>query len=663
MRALIAVALREIIERRAIYGVAAGLGLLPILASQINGFGGSSGNEIGGITAGIVFAALMGGLALLVGGSVIGRDLAERRLSFYFARPISDFAIWGGKFFGGLFLVYTSSLLSLLPALIFLGETKSILREWEFFPITFGITVLLYSFGLIAGVVSRSKSKWLALDLALLPIMMALAFPAIYRFAYTGMNIWEVEGGLIDKSSSTVLLRLFIYGVVGVAVIVLAASLPSSLISFLAGRADIRRAHRALSLSLWGIVFSGLLLFHGYSYWFVSAKPSDLTKLHNVVAAPGGAWMAVQGAVSGRGFGYSPYFLINSNSKSYYRFDRPFMGLKFSADGKHVAWLELEDLSHDSPVHVVTMKLDDQNLQPTRTGIKFPLQSQPDIFISRDGSRVAVIRDKLISVFDLVSGKELMTVSTPANIQQNIRNSWLNRVLFVTPDLLRIYWTLSTEPFDINSRKPSSLEIIEIDVIAKKLETTGRIEAGRPFYMFPQGDRLILSSMKTTNVYDARTGELRTQLSSSEGPFSTKFLSDGRIAMIEIYNPVANAPDTKNARLRILSAEGVEQKLIELGSAKGAGLGGEVSPGRLMVTLNSQTDYLTYNNSLLYLVDINTGAVAEKAERLMPAEGHYWMLSSEPSIQATRFYFNGQSLVSLDLESGQQQTILNLRDN
>src|SRR5262245_38903779 len=98
MKALLAISLREIWERRAVYAAAAGLGILPILALSFNGFGLASGTDVGAISAAIIFLALTGGVALMSGASVIARDLTQKRLSFYFARPISGLSIWGGKF-------------------------------------------------------------------------------------------------------------------------------------------------------------------------------------------------------------------------------------------------------------------------------------------------------------------------------------------------------------------------------------------------------------------------------------------------------------------------------------------------------------------------------------------------------------------------------------
>ena len=60
-------------------------------------------------------------LAMALGGSVIARDLGERRLGFYFARPISGGAIWAGKLAAAAVLAVGAGVLVLLPASLFSG--------------------------------------------------------------------------------------------------------------------------------------------------------------------------------------------------------------------------------------------------------------------------------------------------------------------------------------------------------------------------------------------------------------------------------------------------------------------------------------------------------------------------------------------------------------
>src|SRR5262249_42743745 len=122
VRSLIAISLREVWERRTTYAASAAFGVIPILILAFDGFGLAPGREVAALLAGVIFTALTGGIALMSGTSIIGRELTQRRLGFYFARPVSGFAIWVGKFLGGLLLTLTAPLLSLIPSAILVRE-------------------------------------------------------------------------------------------------------------------------------------------------------------------------------------------------------------------------------------------------------------------------------------------------------------------------------------------------------------------------------------------------------------------------------------------------------------------------------------------------------------------------------------------------------------
>jgi hypothetical protein len=658
MRAITTVAMREVIERRAVFAVAAVLGILPIFVFQFNILGLSASAEIGTIAAGALFVALLGGLSLLVGASVIGRDLAERRIGFYLARPISDLTIWGGKFMGGLFIVLASSYLSLLPSAIFLGEARKIFFSLQFFSMALGAAVLLYSFGLIVGVAFRSKSKWLVLDLALIPVMALFAFPAIQRLAFTGTNRWYV-GQDVNGSSWYDPYGMLAFGAVGVLVIILGASLPTSLISFIRGRADILRAHRVLSTSLWSIVFAGLLLFHGYSYWFVSADPSDIVDFRQVVAAPKGDWVAVSGTVSGREWAYTPTFLINTTTKQFYRFERPFDQLRISEDGKLVAWMQIDELSNVSPLTLYTMRLDDSSLEPSRTKITLPGNYGTDIFLSPDGSRVVVTREKLVSVFELPSGKELVTVGLPIDTPQQRDSRWVEveRAFFTTPDLIRIYRRVNHGTYDPQKDNPSTMELMELDVTAKKLNMTGKIETEAFSAFAIYKDKLVWRNKASIAFCDAKTGAQNAIVKAGGAPGSIKFLSDGRVAVAEVGIKEGDL-ELQQVSLRIFSAEGVEEKSLDLGTAKGVFIGGETSPGRLLVSLNTILNYSTHLDSHLFVVDINSGAITPRGEGLMPAISRYGGLISMSGNYMTRLFYNGKSIVNFNPETGESQTLI-----
>ena len=57
-------------------------------------------------------------MAVFLGAGAVSRDLAERRVGFYLARPLSPLAYWAGKMAAAFFLAYAAGWLVLVPGLL-----------------------------------------------------------------------------------------------------------------------------------------------------------------------------------------------------------------------------------------------------------------------------------------------------------------------------------------------------------------------------------------------------------------------------------------------------------------------------------------------------------------------------------------------------------------
>src|SRR4051812_17807229 len=66
--------------------------------------------------AGVIAVSFALVAALAVGVGLIGRELAERRLSFWFHQPVSGGSIFFGKLLGGWGIVFASAALVFVPA-------------------------------------------------------------------------------------------------------------------------------------------------------------------------------------------------------------------------------------------------------------------------------------------------------------------------------------------------------------------------------------------------------------------------------------------------------------------------------------------------------------------------------------------------------------------
>ena len=127
MKAFAAVLGREIFERRLLALLALALGVAAVALPLLPGVrpGGVALADLqGGMALGFALLLTMI-LALFLGGSIIAGDLAERRLGFFFSRPIPGWVIWGGKMAAALVLVFGAGLAVLAPAFLLREGTST----------------------------------------------------------------------------------------------------------------------------------------------------------------------------------------------------------------------------------------------------------------------------------------------------------------------------------------------------------------------------------------------------------------------------------------------------------------------------------------------------------------------------------------------------------
>jgi len=191
MRGFVAVFEREIVERWVLALAALALGLVPLAAPLLPGMPASPPALVrSGVALGLALIVSLV-LAVLLGGSVIARDLGERRLGFYFARPLSGAAIWAGKLTAAAALAAGAGVLVLLPVSL-LGEVPDPSGYWGSFNsggsalgrlglsmVWLGVLLLAVLVSHAAGVILRSRSPWLLLDLAALSVTGAIGWTCL----------------------------------------------------------------------------------------------------------------------------------------------------------------------------------------------------------------------------------------------------------------------------------------------------------------------------------------------------------------------------------------------------------------------------------------------------------------------------------------------------
>jgi hypothetical protein len=593
MRGFAAILRREVFERRllALLALALGLiaGLLPLLPGVRPG-GTAVADLQGGMALG--FALLLTViLAVLLGGSIVAGDLAERRLGFYFSRPLPGWAIWGGKMAAALALIFGGGVLVLVPAVL-LGGNLNLDGIWglgNVLSVTGPSLVITWAVGLVlvlgaahaASVIVRARSPWALLDLAALAVVAGLVWGALRRLKLEGAML-RVVRFQAERPGIVVWMELALLAAVLLALAVAGA------LQVVRGRTDLRRAHRVLSQGLWGMLLAAALAFVGFTAWVVAAGPGDLLGFSEVLAAPAAArtghWIAFDGPAVRRP-GYNPSFLYDLDTGraiharfallSYFNFfGRTDTPVGFSADGRRAVWLEYDGTAFEGAVAVFRLDLDRPGAAPVRTPVVFRYPPR-GFALSPDGRRVAVYEwEGRLTVSAVDDGRLLAAAS-----YQSL--STVPRLAFAGPDLVRIY---EVHFPDLSPRLTTSspAPVFELDLTAsqprpRKTGDLPPMSGGiREWSLSPAGDRILARSADTLGLCDARTGAPLAILARG-GRARGTFLRDGRIAVVETLP--GSGPE-----LRIFPADGrSEPRPLPFPGARSLIVVDQPAPGSLRV--------------------------------------------------------------------------------
>ncbi|HEV7518079.1 MAG TPA: hypothetical protein VGR07_17405 [Thermoanaerobaculia bacterium] len=655
MRGFAAVFRREIAERRLLFWTGL-LGFFPFLLPFAPLGTGELRSEAA-FGLGIVASAV---LALGLGTSIVARDLAERRLGFYFSRPLSGWAIWAGKLGAGLALSLGAGALVLVPALLLdpgtvrfdllvAGGGGAVLAG-----LLAGVAVLLALLLLAhaASIMVRSHSPWLVLDLAGLVTLTLLLWAAGRRLLLAGapMLLPRIGG---DWSASPVN-RLG-------APFVLLAFAAASAVQVFYGRTDPRRAHRCLSAVLWSLLLALGFGFEAYSRWAVAVTPADLLRIEGAIPAPAGSWVLVQGPAAHRG-GFRPVFLLDALSGrsvrlrllSYPLWRSP---VHFSADGRRAAWLERSGTALDSPQDLVLLDLARPGAEPVRTALSFA-RDPAALALSPDGRRLAALdgtgRLTVDDLGDLAGrgargqGRLLAAVALPAP------GSEANLLRFLDASHLRYVHGIRTRDLErARTGGPAEtreiVEIIDLDIGGiggGDRPVVGRTAplAGPVWWeLSPDGSRLLVQHPQgEAELYAARGG---ARLASLPPDLRTGgFLADSRMVAIG-----AGWRD-----LVLLSPAGAELRRFHFPGARALRLGGQPLPDHLAVEVLRESRDRASRGSLFDL-DLSTGSTRPLGR---PGLRPLAWPEAAPGNAVSRLFLDGAGrLVLLDPATGGERRV------
>jgi hypothetical protein len=607
MRGFVAVFEREIVERRLLPLAALALGIVALAAPLLPGMPAASPSEVrSGVALGLALIVSLV-LAMALGGSVIARDLGERRLGFYFARPLSGAAIWAGKLAAAAVLAAGAGALVLLPVSL-LGEIPDPSGYWGSFntggaalgrlglsTAWLGVILLAVLVSHTAGVILRSRSPWLLLDLAALSVTVAIGWTCLEILTRDGAGF---SIGFRPGASRAFPVLQYVEGMV--AVVTLLALAAAGAAQVIRGRTDLRRGHRILSVILWSALLPAALVLVGYTRWFESPSPEDLVSVEGVVAAPAGPWIALYGQAAHRG-GYLPGFLLDAGSG---RFVRAGFGVgswdrgqparvRFSADGTQAAWLEISgDPTRSETLDLLTLDLRRPGARPRPAQISLK-RSLASFALSRDTRRVAAIQDRRWIVAEAGSGRLLASAPLGNDYHQQ------ETLVFAEPGRVRRYTLDASWGPRARRGQRVTLSISELDVATGKVTTAEEIQEeveGRPTWTVgPSADRGLLRGSNTLQLRDGATGKLVADVGGDGARAS--FLPDGRIAVLD------RGGDGSDLRL-LDPANGAELRRFHFPAVHTVLIADQPSPGHVRVVTRGPKGTSPWQ---LWTLDLATG--------------------------------------------------------
>ena len=581
------IARRELRDRTRLFVLAVAFAVIPFLAAQMPG---ARNNRIDVIAMGaaILGAALGVGAAIILGNTVIGRELSERRLSFYFSKPISPAALWVGKAAAALAASIACFLIVVMPAFLLVGKSWHdgiVTAPQVVLTGTIAITVLFFVSHALSTIV-RSRAPLIALDLTLAAIAAASMYLIVRTLARAGaVGFWWI-------------LPLCVAG----GVLVLAVAPVWQLAN---GRTDVRRNHAAFSRVVWPAIAAILLVAGAFVGWLVTPDADDIAEVQMVQQAPHGDWSIVGGAMRNRG-SYHTAFAVNRTNGEWVRLPSPlWWGVTFSRDGRTLAWVQPEGVFGSRALYLYTRRLDARDAKNVDTGIR---TSHDSFALSDDGSRVAVFNDRLVAVHDVTNGRIL--ASAP------LGGSALRMIFFTTPDTVRI--------LERGRREGDALRVYELNVATRSFTKTGeRLEGGAVLSASGDGSRMLL---RRDVIADGRTAQTIATLPAWPATMNRpRMLHDGSIARTGVVAGTAHA--------QILNAEGALLHDVVLPDVRNAVVA-DATADRKLIVLGSRE---VGKDRRTFVIDMASG----KLERTMAGiRGPYHWWASDPR----RTPFHGELL-------------------
>jgi len=584
MNSTLAIFRREFAAKRDLLLVAAAATAIAYLMPYLPGLAGQNPGEVRSVASQALGLGLGWALAAGFGAAVFGSDLSAGRLGFYFARPVSAAAVWAGRMLGALAIAVVCELIVSTVVMVVQGPHLLELDREGWGAVVFLFLVVPTVLILLSHALSimlSARTAWLFLDLAAL---LAIA-----------VSTWlTVRPLVLNEAVKAVTLMGSL--LVGAAAVALATA---GLAGTAVGRTDLRRTHGALSVTLWlvlGVLVAGAA---AYGAWLRNFDPSDLDRVEVLSVTPDGGWIEVAGSAPGR-LDVTRRFLISTSDGRWIALPalaRSWYDTRYSADGSTAAMFE----PRDSDGNLQTLwwsDLRDPDPRLRETTIVISGWATPNL--SPDGSRLAMLSEGVLSVYDLESERLVKAISIPGNLR--------DAAVFFCENSRLLLFARRDRMDDV------PLHIAEADLESGKVAELGRIE-GLPERSWIAVDAdvehaVVVSTTAEVDathrrLYDARSGRLIRELDIAG---SLRFLADGRIVAL-------SKAENGNQHLVAESVDGSVRVEHDLGVAPDLGIYGEAVAGSLVVGRLADPEDREMGRTM-DLIDVATGQTRRIADGL-----------------------------------------------
>ena len=632
----LAIARRDLADRTSVFIAAAVLAVVPFVLTVVPGMSSFNYMDVITTTGGLLSVGFTLGLALVIGVTMIGRDLSEKRMSFYFSKPISAPSIWFGKLLAAVISLALCFAVLFVPS--YLAGSTSWHRSWNVelgagFAVVGVVALTLLLLGHVFGTMFRSKSALVALDVVLM-VLAGMAIAAIIRPLLEGFA-GDLTTAVIYVLGGALLLILVLCG---------AWQLEK-------GRADRRQNHIALSTFIW--IATSIVLATGgaFTAWVVHVSPKDLNG-YDITQPDNGSWSFLFGPTKHR-MDYHALFAYDLGTGEAMRIPgvRSWFSSGFSRDGRTVAYLKLPDFrAGQGELFLQPLQKD---AKPVDTQITM---SRGSVFaFSDDGARLGVVdTDGIATIYEIASKKALVSAKVPEAMRS------AKRLFFVRPDLLRVY----IQSPQYGSVKPveQTLDVYELDARTRALAHTGSYRAVAEHLgltVSSDGARALVVERgeldKTTkaSVIDARTGQVIAAVPS------------GSLLHITLLDNDSVGVLTQNGNDWALTVHNIDgsERVIPVGKSQQLYFSRQVAGGIVVLTGGRPTT----KDSTLFVVDYAKGSVLRREAQLHTSgfSGQQWW-SADPrrsvaeAGQPVAVFDNAKTLYSWQPLTGAKKKLLTL---